>query len=150
MNSVKIRRAHLGDADGIYAVEVISFPTPWSRAAFTAELSDNDLAYYLIAERNGQIIGYAGMWIIVDEAHVTNVAITPEFRGQGVGILLMKALVEKAKEKGACRMTLEVRPTNAVAQQLYGKLGFVKKGIRRQYYSDNKEDAHVMWLDPID
>lgn len=149
MNRVKVRRAHMGDIDGVHTVEVETFSTPWSRAAFEAEMTDNELAYYLVLELEGKAIGYAGMWLIVDEAHVTNVAISAACRGQGLGELLMKSLIDHARERGARSMTLEVRITNAIAQSLYTKLGFVKKGIRRQYYSDNKEDALIMWLDQL-
>lgn len=149
MKEIKIRRAHLGDIDGVHAVEVETFSTPWSRAAFEAEMTDNELAYYLVLEKEGKTIGYAGMWLIVDEAHVTNVAISTAFRGQGLGELLMQSLIELARQRGARSMTLEVRATNGVAQSLYTKLGFSKKGIRRQYYSDNKEDALIMWLDQL-
>lgn len=149
VTGVKIRRAHFGDVDGIHAIELETFPTPWSRSAFVAELTDNDLAYYLVAEVAGKTIGFAGMWLIVDEAHITNVALSSAFRGQGIGELLMQSLISQARERGARCMTLEVRPTNTVAQQLYTKLGFATTGLRRQYYSDNKEDALIMWLDPL-
>lgn len=149
MNGFKVRRAHLGDVDGVYAVEVETFSTPWSKAAFETELTGNDLAYYFVAEEEGKTIGYAGMWIIVDEAHITNVAISAAFRGRGIGEVLMKSLMSQARERGAQSMTLEVRVTNEAAQRLYAKLGFVRKGLRRQYYSDNKEDALIMWLDQL-
>ena len=146
---VKIRRAYFSDALNIHSVEVEAFSNPWSLKAFETELTDNELAYYLIAEKDGGIIGYAGMWLIVEEAHVTNVAISTPFRGQGIGELLMKSLIEYAASRGARSMTLEVRVTNAVAQGLYEKMGFVKRGVRRQYYSDNREDALIMWLDRL-
>jgi ribosomal-protein-alanine N-acetyltransferase len=139
----------LADIDAVLAVEKLSFITPWSRDAFVAEAGDNDLAVYLVLEADGQVIGYAGMWVILDEAHVTNVAVLPAFRGRGCGERLMGALVEKARGRGARRMTLEVRPSNTAALGLYGKLGFMPCGLRPGYYSDTREDAVIMWLDEL-
>jgi ribosomal-protein-alanine N-acetyltransferase len=97
----------------------------------------------------GKIIGYAGMWLIVDEAHVTNVAILPAYRGKRLGEKLMSALLEHAKNRGAVRMTLEVRASNTVAQGLYSKFGFTSQGRRRNYYMDTKEDALIMWCEKL-
>ena len=135
------------DVDGVWAVESQVFSTPWSRGAFVNEMTDNDVAYYLVLEENGVIAGYAGMWIIVDEAHVTNIAIAPDRRGNGMGERLVRALMDSARERGAVSMTLEVRQSNAAARQLYGKLGFAAQGVRRNYYADSGEDALVMWCD---
>ncbi len=147
--ALSIRAMELADVDAVLKVEEASFVSPWSRAAFVAEVGDNDLACYLVAEADGQVIGYAGMWLIVDEAHVTNVALLPAYRGQGLGNLLMAALCGVAKAVGARRMTLEVRPSNTAAQRLYAKLGFVVRGVRPGYYTDTKEDALIMWLDRL-
>lgn len=144
---MKIRRMNVLDIDGVWTVEREAFTTPWSRAAFEAEMTDNDLSCYLIVEDQGQIAGYAGMWIIVDEAHVTNIALAESYRGRGWGEALVAALMEKAVERGAVSMTLEVRASNQAAQALYTKLGFAAKGKRRGYYTDNREDALIMWCD---
>lgn len=144
-----IRPMELADVDAVVAVEQVSFITPWSRDAFVAETDDNDLAVYLVLEADGRVIGYVGMWVIMDEAHVTNVAVLPAFRGQGHGERLMRALIDKARGRGARRMTLEVRPSNAAALGLYGKLGFVPYGLRPRYYTDTQEDAVIMWLDGL-
>lgn len=146
---LNIRPMLLTDVDAVLAVEKLSFLTPWSRDAFVAEAGDNDLAVYLVIEADGKVVGYAGMWVILDEAHVTNVAVLPAYRGRGLGEKLMRALLEKARGRGARRMTLEVRPSNTVALSLYDKLGFAPWGRRPRYYSDTQEDAIIMWLDGL-
>lgn len=96
------------------------------------------------------IVGYAGLWLMTDEAHITTIAVDPDFQGNGLGELLLVALIDRAKAIGARWLTLEVRVSNEVAQKLYEKYTFKEMGIRRRYYSDNNEDALVMWTDPID
>jgi ribosomal-protein-alanine N-acetyltransferase len=135
------------DVDAVVKVEQETFTTPWSRAAFEAETSDNELAYYLVVDDSGTIAGYAGMWLIIDEAHVTNIAMLAAYRGAGLGEKLVRALMELARERGAVSMTLEVRVSNEKAQSLYAKLGFVPRGKRRNYYTDNREDALIMWCE---
>lgn len=144
MISPRIRRMTFLDIDGVWAVESKVFNNPWSRSAFVDEITDNDLAHYLVLEDQGMIAGYAGMWIVVDEAHVTNIALLPDYRSQGLGEKLVRELMKTARERYAVMMTLEVRPSNTVAQSLYSKLGFLPQGIRRAYYSDNQEDALIM------
>jgi [ribosomal protein S18]-alanine N-acetyltransferase len=134
------------DLDQILEVEHASFTTPWSREAFYNELYNNKFAVYLVLEKDHVVIGYCGVWIVIDEAHVTNVAILPQYRGRKLGEAILSKLMSIAKEKGARSMTLEVRVTNHVAQSLYRKLGFQNGGIRKNYYSDNQEDALVMWV----
>lgn len=148
MTSIMIRRMNEMDIDGVLAVEEEAFTTPWSRMGFVTEMK-NELSYYLVMVDSGKIIGYAGMWLIVDEAHVTNVAILSAYRGQKLGEKLMGALIEHAKNRGALSMTLEVRTSNDVAQRLYAKFGFVSRGIRRKYYTDTQEDAMIMWCDQL-
>ncbi|WML50178.1 ribosomal protein S18-alanine N-acetyltransferase [Neobacillus sp. PS3-34] len=134
------------DIDQILNIEHLSFATPWSKEAFYNELYQNQFAVYIVLEEGGKIIGYCGVWIVLDEAHVTNVAVLPEYRGRKFGDALMRKLIEVAKEKGARTMTLEVRVTNHIAQSLYRKMGFQNGGIRKNYYTDNQEDALVMWV----
>lgn len=130
----------------VLAIENYSFPTPWTPNAFEYELVKNDFAHYVVAlDKDGQVIGYAGMWVLFDEAHVTSVATRREFRGRGLGTALMLEIMGQALLRGANKMTLEVRPSNQVARRLYQGLGFVEKGIRKQYYADTKEDAIIMW-----
>jgi [ribosomal protein S18]-alanine N-acetyltransferase len=148
MNSA-IRRMVAADVDRVFFIEQQCFSVPWSRVAFEEEIDDNPLAYYFVATVDDLVVGYAGMWIIIDEAHVTNVAVLPAYRGFGLGLGLMEALLDCAKMNGGAAMTLEVRESNAVALRLYSQLGFVPRGLRRHYYSDNGENAMIMWLDNI-
>jgi len=103
-----------------------------------------------LEEELRSIVGYAGIWIMTDEAHITTIASHPDARGQGIGEFLLEALIHRAIEIGARWMTLEVRASNAVAQSLYRKYTFKEMGVRRRYYSDNGEDALVMWTDALD
>ncbi len=100
-------------------------------------------------ERARRVVGYAGLWLMVDEAHVTSIAVSPAYRGLGVGELLFLALIDLSREIGAQYVTLEVRVSNTLAQNLYRKYGFKETGVRRRYYSDNNEDALIMWSDPL-
>lgn len=134
------------DIDQILKIEELSFATPWTRQSFENELNLNQFAVYLVLEKEGQIVGYCGMWLIVDEAHITNIAVLPEFRGQKLGEGILSMVMDIARQRGAKTMTLEVRVSNEVAQSLYRKLGFINGGIRKNYYTDNYEDALVMWV----
>jgi ribosomal-protein-alanine N-acetyltransferase len=134
------------DIDQILEIEHASFTLPWSRDAFYNEMHHNKFAVYIVIEVEGKIIGYCGAWIVIDEAHITNVAILPEYRGRKLGEALMEKMISVARSMGARSMTLEVRVTNNIAQSLYRKLGFQKGGIRKNYYSDNQEDALIMWV----
>jgi ribosomal-protein-alanine N-acetyltransferase len=138
----------LTDIPTICAIERESFSTPWTEGAFRSELTNNNFAHYLIMEAaDGTVAGYGGMWLILEEAHVTNIAVRAPFRGLGLGERLMLEMMRKASFLGAVRMTLEVRQSNAIAQALYEKVGFVAAGVRRGYYTDNNEDAVIMWAD---
>ena len=142
-NECIIRRMTMADVDGVAAVEAATFPTPWSRDAFASEMK-NVAARYLVAEKDGKIIGYAGAWIIIDESHITNIAVLSEYRGQGIGRRLTEGLMQYLSNLGAAYATLEVRKSNEVAQNLYVSLGFIKLGVRKRYYEDNGEDALLM------
>jgi [ribosomal protein S18]-alanine N-acetyltransferase len=134
------------DLDAVMEIEHSSFSIPWSREAFYNEIEQNHLSTYLVVEDGERIAGYCGVWHVVDEAHITNVAVLPDYRGQGLGEALMLRLMEISKEVGARVMTLEVRVSNEAAKGLYRKMGFQDGGIRKRYYSDNQEDALVMWV----
>lgn len=130
-------------------IEKASFPTPWSPYTFTCELMQNDFSYYIVAMAGGQVVGYGGMWLILDEAHITNVAVSPACRGKSIGKALMMQIIGRAALMGVKSMTLEVRPSNTGARKLYADLGFVEKGVRKRYYIDNGEDAIIMWKEGI-
>ncbi|SFM32937.1 ribosomal protein S18-alanine N-acetyltransferase [Salibacterium qingdaonense] len=147
MNSTPvIRFMEERDLEGILKVEHDAFQMPWTKYAFFNELMNNQFAHYLVVEWGSDIIGYCGVWIIIDEAHITNIAIHSAYRGYKLGELLMKNVLDMAHAYGAVTMTLEVRVSNLIAQSLYKKLGFQPGGIRKNYYVDNKEDALVMWV----
>ncbi|MFY9997144.1 MAG: ribosomal protein S18-alanine N-acetyltransferase [Leclercia sp.] len=145
-NTITFRKMTVEDLDDVIEVEVNSFATPWSREAFYNELTKNQFAHYLVAEVDDKVVGYCGVWIIVDEAHITNIALLPDYRGLKLGEALMGRIVEIAREVGAIRITLEVRVSNERAQNLYRKFGFEEGALRKQYYTDNMEDALVMWV----
>ena len=145
-SEIIIRRMTMDDVDGVAAVEAATFPTPWSRDAFVSEMK-NVAARYLVAEKDGRVIGYAGAWIILDESHITNIAVLKDERGQGVGRKLTHGLLQYLSNLGAAYATLEVRKSNEVAQNLYVSLGFIKLGVRKRYYEDNGEDALIMVCD---
>ncbi|MCM3404956.1 ribosomal protein S18-alanine N-acetyltransferase [Cytobacillus oceanisediminis] len=144
--SLTFRFMNEEDIDDVLEIEHKSFATPWSREAFFNELTQNQFALYVVLEEENKVIGYCGAWIVVDEAHITNVALLPEYRGRKLGEALMRKLMETASEMGAITMTLEVRVSNFTAQALYRKLGFQNGAIRKNYYTDNQEDALVMWV----
>src|SRR5690606_7189119 len=114
---------------------------------FHNELTNNQFARYIVLELADEIIGYGGMWTIMDEAHITNIAVRAQYRGRGFGEQIMRELMVAAACLGMRRMTLEVRVSNHIAQHLYEKMGFYPSGIRKGYYSDNNEDAMIMWAD---
>lgn len=142
-----IRRMTMADLDAVAAIEAATFPTPWSKDSFRQELERNVAARYLVAEKDGQVIGYGGAWIILDESHITNIAIGEAFRGCGYGRQLTEALMQYLSNLGAAYATLEVRKSNLRAQCLYKSLGFIQLGVRKRYYEDNQEDALLMVCD---
>lgn len=146
---IDIQKMTVRDLDRVLEIEVRSYSTPWSRRAFSSEVTDNTYAHYFVARNKGKIVGYVGMWVILDEAHITNIAVDPDFRRQKVGQRLLEDMFRKAKDLGATRMTLEVRVSNTGARDLYKKLGFVDRGLRKGYYQDSNEDAIIMWKDDL-
>ena len=142
---MKCRSMTMKDVEAVHKVEVSSFSDPWSLSAFKSEMK-NKLAKYIVAEdEDGKIIGYIGVWYIIDEAHINNVAVHKESRGKGVGNMLMEYLIKRCEEDSISSITLEVRRSNEIAQNLYKKYGFKPGGVRKEYYSDNREDAIIMW-----
>ena len=146
---IVVRPMTLTDLDGVMAVENNSFSVPWSRSAFEEELSQNNLARYIVAVSGDIIVGYAGTWLVINEAHVTNVAVNALRRGEGIGRLLMENLLELARNNHMESMTLEVRVSNTAARNLYKQMGFVEAGIRKNYYSETKEDALILWREKL-
>nr|WP_122011904.1 ribosomal protein S18-alanine N-acetyltransferase [Maliibacterium massiliense] len=144
MEGLTLETMRAADLDAINALEQRCFSVPWSRHAFEQEL-ENPAACYVVAHLAGRVVGYAGVWIIVDEGHITNVAVHPGFRAQGIGRALVAELIARAQARGAAAMTLEVRPSNTYARRLYEHFGFVGVGVRPGYYEDNHEDALIMW-----
>ncbi len=139
-----VRKMTRQDIDQILIIERASFKSPWSRQAFENEM-DNNLGHYFVAQQDDAVIGYAGFWQIFDEAHITNIAILPDCRGTGYGKQLVGEVIEQARLLGVNYVTLEVRPSNAVALSLYRSFGFAVKGKRPRYYYDTGEDALIMW-----
>lgn len=145
MADVTIRQADRNDVEAIYSIEKLCFPDPWSREALIYELEENPRAFYIVAELDEKVVGYAGMWWVVDEGHITNVAVMPGYRNRRIGQGIIDVLIEFTSEKGIRHHTLEVRRSNEVAIRLYEKSGFRTEGIRKGYYLNNGEDALIMW-----
>jgi [ribosomal protein S18]-alanine N-acetyltransferase len=129
----------------VASIERASFSTVWPTDAFYNELSTNKLAHYFVGRIGDRLVAYGGIWVILEDSHVTTLAVDPEYRGRGFGEALLLRLIDEALERGAAWMTLEVRESNAVAQRLYRKYGFTTVTMRRGYYSDDNESALVMW-----
>ena len=144
MSDTVIRFMRLKDVDAVAAIEKETFARPWSRDSFRQEVTRNAVARYLVAEEEGQILGYAGAWIILDESHITNIAVREDAQGRGLGKKLTSELLQILSNLGASYTTLEVRVSNTRAQNLYKGLGFVAVGKRKRYYEDNGEDAFLM------
>jgi [ribosomal protein S18]-alanine N-acetyltransferase len=151
-----IRPMTPADVDAIMPLERLAFKDPWTRRMYVHDIADNFMATYLVAgpppeaaDRLPPILAWGGFWLMVDEAHISTIASHPDYRGCGLGQLLMVALMETGKERGAVRVTLEVRAFNLPAQGLYEKLGFKQVGTRRGYYRDG-EAALIMTTPDLD
>lgn len=146
MEEVTIRQMLIEDLNDIMEIERLSFSTCWTEASFLHELQENkNVTRYLSAVCSQKVVGYAGLWKIIDEGHITNIAVHPQYRKKGIGEMLLKELIAKSESEGVLRFTLEVRTSNKPAIALYKKMGFVTEGVRKGYYSDNNEDAEIMW-----
>ena len=131
----------LDDIPTVLEIEGLSFASAWPANAFMNELRDNKLAYYFVGRLDGRIVAYGGIWVILEDSHVTTIAVHPDVRGQRLGEEILVHLLDEAIERDASWITLEVRETNDVAQRLYRKYGFTVVSTRRGYYSDNNESA---------
>lgn len=145
---ISIEPMRSDDMEAVLRIDRLSFPVPWMPTAFATELS-NRSACYLVARIGADIVGFGGEWVIMDEAHITTLAVDPEHRGRHIGERLLLALLEEGIRRRASRATLEVRQSNRVAQRLYHKFGFYEASVRKSYYTDNGENAIVMWADNI-
>lgn len=144
-----IERMTLDDLRAVLRIETLSFSTTWPHDAFASEIKDNRLAYYFVGRlgegRSGPIVAYGGIWVILEDSHITTIAVHPDMRGRKYGERMLQHLLREAITHGASWITLEVRESNTLAQALYRKYGFTVVSTRRAYYSDNNESALVMW-----
>ncbi len=147
MSDIICRRMTIQDVEQVQAIEAATFAMPWTVQDFVKEMTTNKCARYIVALDGDEIVGFAGAWLILDEGHITNIAVRADHRGRGIGNLLTAALLQYAANMGVAYMTLEVRKSNLIAQQLYTTYGFVKLGVRKKYYEDNGEDALLMVCD---
>ena len=151
----KLREMRLEDVHRVAAIDQISFPTPWSETTYRQELRENPAAHLYVAEEakdhsnQREVVGFVGFWFIVDEAHISTIAVHPDWRRIGLGRLILGYALQKAKTLGADLVTLEVRESNHAAIALYRDFGFELRGRRRGYYRDNDEDALVMFKDQL-
>lgn len=144
---VSMNEAHLDD---VLRIEKDSFPDPWSLRSFRREIKENPYAHYLSALNNRKVIGYIGGWVIIDELHITNLAVDYLYRRNGIARKLLNRLAVRAKQEGSLKVTLEVRVSNSSAIALYKKYGFIPVGCRPKYYSNDHEDALIMWKEIVD
>ena len=152
MTTIELRRLVLGDLLAIEEIERRSYPTPWSRSMFAGELSKPSsicLGAFEAEGEDGALVGYLIVSRYVDAWHVMNVAVDPDQRGRGVATMLLERLFDVTADDARRGYTLEVRVSNATAIALYERLDFEPRGVRRGYYTDNREDALIMWKDPL-
>ncbi|HPY36875.1 MAG TPA: ribosomal protein S18-alanine N-acetyltransferase [Clostridia bacterium] len=140
----KFRPMSVEDIPFVAQMEQVCFTSPWSERMLRAELK-NRFAHYIVLETETDLIAYAGMWIMFNEAHITNVAVMPQYRRRGLGRSIMLECMKKALSLGATQMSLEVRVSNQAARNLYSNLGFTSEGRRKRYYEDTGEDALILW-----
>jgi ribosomal-protein-alanine N-acetyltransferase len=144
LERVKLAPMAPADLDEVMVIERNSFPSAWSRGSYERELRNSN-SYYFAAKHEGAVVGYFGMWVIADDAHITTLAVHPRRRRSGLATRLLEHLIDVARSRGASRISLEVREKNQPAQSLYRKFGFEQKGRLRRYYGDTGEDGLVMW-----
>jgi len=138
------------DLEAVLRIEQASFVNPWTREMYLAELDNRGIFYcYVARNESKQIVGYCSFWRVLDELHINNLAVAPEYRGAGVGTALLTEVVRQGAELGAHRATLEVRLSNQAARRLYERLGFTVAGVRQAYYTNPVEDALVLWREKL-
>ena len=133
------------DIDEVARIERMCFSSPWSEEAFRREVTENEMAIYIVVEVDGTVRGYGGMWAVLNEGHITNIAVHPDFRRIHIGSSLIIGLFDGAERNNLDCLTLEVRESNIAAQKMYKRFGFKPEGIRKGYYQDNNENAIIMW-----
>ena len=148
MSEITLSLMTLEDVEAVAAIEAATFRTPWSKESFYREVTDNACARYMVLREDGVAVAYAGVWFVLDEGHITNIAVREDRRGRGYGEKVTRAMIQLAADSGMNWMTLEVRRSNQVAQNLYHKLGFIDVGYRKRYY-ENTEDALIMALEKL-
>lgn len=147
--AVRVQEMTLADIPAAQEIERLSFSTPWPAYALQQELTGNRLARYLVARSDETVVAFAGVWLMVDDAHITTFGVHPDWRRRGVGQQLLLSVADLARELGARRLTLEVRAGNVAAQALYERFGFEIAGRRKAYYTDDGEDALIMTTPPL-
>lgn len=145
INRNNIVAMSIEDVKKVYELECRCFSIPWTKKAFEEELLKNKMAYYWVIKEEKQILGYGGYWIILDEAHITNIAVDPQRRKRGWGKALVFKMISEMEKEGVSSATLEVRKSNIAAQKLYESMGFSTAGLRKNYYNHPKEDGLIMW-----
>lgn len=149
MSVPALRPLALEHLDQVCAIERLCFTTPWTRPLFEAELQKPEICFWRTLVDAEGVVAYGGFWKAVDEAHFTNIAVHPRAQRRGHGRALLRALLELARAQGCLSATLEVRPSNAGARALYEGEGFAAAAIRPRYYSDDGEDALILWRNPL-
>ena len=143
---IEIREADISDIDRFLEIEKASFKDPWSREMFLSDLFDRDRRIYLKAVIGDELAGFIGLWFIVDECHIVNIAVRPDFRNRGIAKSLVKRAVMEGEKRNIRNFTLEVRAGNCEAVKLYEDLGFKQAGLRKNYYEKEQEDGIIMWF----
>ena len=146
MSEITMGLMTVEDVDAVHEIEVACFRTPWSKKSFYDEVTQNACARYMVVREDGVAIAYAGVWFVLNEGHITNIAVRPDRRGMGYGEMVTRGMIQLAADSGMTWMTLEVRRSNRAARSLYEKLGFKEIGCRKRYY-ENTEDAILMALE---
>lgn len=146
MGEIVFRKARPEDAKAMAELEILCFSSPWSQEALHKDLAENPLSRYYVGEAEGRVVAYAGLWVVLDQGHIMNVAVHPDRRRQGVAGRLLEELIERTRLEGLASYTLEVRRSNQAALALYRSFGFVPAGIRKNYYELPTEDALILWL----
>jgi ribosomal-protein-alanine N-acetyltransferase len=145
MNDIIICSASMDNLEDLVRLSKMCFSIPWTKESLKQELLDTTFRKYLVAIKDNIVIGFIGVWIVLDEGHITNIAVHPEYRGIGIGDKLLNNLIYLCRNLEIKNITLEVRKSNIIAQNLYKKYGFLEQGIRKKYYANNNEDAIIMW-----